>query len=86
MTDRSPEKGRVQRSPCDVGISDEDLNGDQENQDRGDQDEDIYYQGDQKQGDFNEDPDLVIEMTIINLQYEMNAVFLHYTAPLKHVW
>ena len=86
MTDRSPEKGRVQRSPCDVGISDEDLNGDQENQDRGDQDEDIYYQGDQKQGDFNEDPDLVIEMTIINLQYEMNAVFLHFTVPLKHVW
>ena len=85
MTDRSPEKGRVQRSPCDVGISDEDLNGDQENQDRGDQDEDIYYQGDLDQGDFNEDPDREVEITIINLQYEMNAVFLHCTVPFKHV-
>ena len=85
MTDRSPEKGRVQRSPCDVGISDEDLNGDQENQDPGDQDEDIYYQGDLDQGDFNEDPDREVEITIINLQYEMNAVFLHCTVPFKHV-
>ena len=85
MTDRSPGKGRVQRSPRDDGILDEDLDDDQENQDQGDQDEDIYYDGDLYQGDFNEDPDLVIEMTIINLQYEMNAVFLHCTVPFKHV-
>ena len=32
-------------------------------------DDDLY------QGDFNEDPDREVEMTIINLQYEMNAVF-----------
>ena len=84
MTDRSPGKGRVQRSPRDVGILDEDQDDD-ENQDRGDQDEDIYYQGDLDQGDFNEDPDHAVEMTIINLQYEMNAVLLHYTVPFKHV-
>ena len=36
-------------------------------------------------GDFNEDPDREVEMTIINLQYEMNAVFLHCTVPFKHV-
>ena len=84
MTDRSPGKGRVQRSPHDVGILDEDLDDDQENQDQGDQDEDLYYD-DLYLGDFNEDPDREVEMTIINLQYEMNAVFLHYTVPFKHV-
>ena len=85
MTDRSTGKGRVQRSPRDVGTLDEDLDDDQENQDQGDQDEDIYYQGDLDQGDFNEDPDRAVKMTIINLQYEMNAVFLHYTVPFIHV-
>ena len=42
-------------------------------------DDDLYL------GDFNEDPDREVEMTIINLQYEMNAVFLHCTVPFKHV-
>ena len=66
-------------------ILDEDLDDDQENQDQGDQDEDLYYD-DLYLGDFNEDPDREVEMTIINLQYEMNAVFLHCTVPFKHVW
>ena len=70
MTDRSPGKGRVQRSPRDDGILDEDLDDDQENQDRDGQDKDMYYQGDLYQGYFNEDPDREVEMTIINPQYE----------------
>ena len=35
----------------------------------------ISIDDDHDQGDFNEDPDREVEMTIINLQYEMNAVF-----------
>ena len=78
MTDRSPGKGRVQRSPRDVGILDEDLDDDQENQDQGDQDEDIYYD-DLYQGDLSEFPDGVVEMTIINLQYEPSFFVMYRT-------